>query len=379
MIKNPWIKWPLYFAIWSIIGVGYSLHLFLIKHDSNLENPWIVLWWGMPDIYIWAVLALFILPVARKFPLGPQRIAHSLLIHLASSVVFAATHLLISVGIDMLIYANPIVERMIYFFRVQFLENMIYYWVLFLLYNAWSYYHKYQDRKITASQLETQLAHAQVQALRMQLNPHFLFNTLNAISALVEDEPKAARTMLARLSDLLRHTLDSGKRHRQSLKEELEFIKLYLNIELVRFSDRLNVDYKIAPETQDLLIPNLMLQPLVENAIVHGIANRVKEGQIVIQSSIQDHQLLLHVWDNGPELKRKTDIGIGLSNTQQRLQHLYGNAATLELKRENNGTLATLLLPIDTESTILEKDQHEHEHSHRRRRIVGKKTNPFPA
>lgn len=383
MLQHRWLRWGVYFVVWSMIGVVYSLHLYLVKHDSSIENPWIVLWWGMPDVYIWAVLAIFMLPILRRLPLQPQHLGQNLMIYLVFSGFFAAAHLFISLALDMMLYAEPFAERLYFFFRVQFIENIIYYWMMLFLYNAWQYYHKYQDRKVQASQLETQLANAQVKALKMQLNPHFLFNTLNAISALVEDQPKSARTMLARLSDLLRHTLDSGSRQQQTLKEELEFIRLYLNIESVRFSDRLQVAYDISPQTQEMSIPSLILQPLVENSIVHGIANRAENGKVIIRSLIQDHHLILEVWDNGHDLKsfraNGRATGIGLSNTRQRLKHLYGEAGHIDLKRENDGTLVTLTIPIQTTDLISSHEQQDHESADRRRRVVGQEAHPFPA
>jgi len=185
----------------------------------------------------------------------------------------------------------------------------------------------------------------------MQLHPHFLFNTLNAIAGLVRDrKDKAAVQMIAGLSDLLRHTLENSGKQEVPLREELDFLELYLDIQQMRFSDRLTVRMEVAPETLNARVPNLILQPLVENAIRHGVAARVSAGEVYISARRENGALELKVADDGPGLKRGWRIedagGIGLSNTRERLAQLYGKEHRFEVRnREGGGVEAALLIP----------------------------------
>jgi LytS/YehU family sensor histidine kinase len=199
--------------------------------------------------------------------------------------------------------------------------------------------------------LETQLAQAQLQTLKMQLHPHFLFNTLNAIAGLVRDSRnKAAVNMLAGLSDLLRYTLENAGKQEVPLKEELEFLELYLDIQQMRFSDRLRVELQIEPETLGALVPNLILQPLVENAIRHGVSRRAASGTIGVSAKRDDALLCIRIYDDGPGLKRDKGRGVecvGLSNTRARLRQLYSEDQRFSLtEREGGGVEATLIIPF---------------------------------
>jgi LytS/YehU family sensor histidine kinase len=205
------------------------------------------------------------------------------------------------------------------------------------------YYRKYRERELRASQLETRLAQAQLDALKMQLHPHFLFNTLNSISVLMTEDVTAARRMLTRLSDLLRASLENVGAQEVSLGEELEFLKNYLEIEQTRFQDRLTVRMEIEPGVLEARVPNLILQPLVENAIRHGIAPRAQPGLIEIHAARENGIVQLKVRDNGAGLGSASPetliMGIGLSNTQARLKQLYGGAHNFEIRDARGGGL----------------------------------------
>ncbi|MGH9935785.1 MAG: sensor histidine kinase, partial [Blastocatellia bacterium] len=216
----------------------------------------------------------------------------------------------------------------------------------------------YQERKLQAAQLELKaaqleasLTQAQLDALRMQIHPHFLFNTLNTVSVLMRNDAEAANRVLVRLSELLRLTLDKAGRHQAPLQEELEFLDLYLEIERTRFQDRLSVRTDIDPATLDALAPTLILQPLVENAIRHGIAPYVKQGLIEIRARRQGRQLELQVRDSGPGLsnfrRTATAQGIGLANTRSRLEQLYRGEHQFTLDdATGGGLLVTIRLPF---------------------------------
>ncbi|GHG63053.1 histidine kinase [Comamonas sp. JC664] len=206
-----------------------------------------------------------------------------------------------------------------------------------------------QVRQRRADQLQTQLAEARLQALASQLRPHFLFNALNAVATLVHSDPDAAERMLARLGDLLRHSLDSHGRQEVTLREELEALAPYLDIERTRFGPRLEVDWKLAPEVMDARVPFLALQPLVENAIRHGLAPRAGPGRIEISAEREGDALHLHVRDNGvgpPARGPARGGGVGLTNLRARLATLYGPRAALELKSATpRGAVAELRVP----------------------------------
>jgi LytS/YehU family sensor histidine kinase len=234
----------------------------------------------------------------------------------------------------------------------QFHLDLLIYGAIIGVSYAVSYYFRYREREFRASQLETQLAQAQLQTLKMQLQPHFLFNTLNGIAGLVRDSRnKAAVDMLAGLSDLLRYTLENAGKQEVPLKEELEFLELYLDIQQMRFSDRLKVEMHIEPEVLDAMVPNLILQPLVENAIRHGVSRRAASGTVGVSAKRENGSLLIRIYDDGLGLKRDDGAapvaGVGLSNTRARLAQLYGERQSFSLaEREGGGAEAVLVMPF---------------------------------
>jgi sensor histidine kinase YesM len=238
---------------------------------------------------------------------------------------------------------------------LQFPSTLFTYWAILGVIYAFNYYRKYREHELKASHLETQLAQAQLQALKMQLHPHFLFNTLHAISSLMRKDVEAADSMITRLSDLLRLTLETTGVQEVTLRQELEFLERYLEIEQTRFRDRLTVRMEIEPETLDARVPNLILQPLVENAIRHGIAPRSAPGWIEIRATHDDRMLHLQVRDNGPglppDLEAEMKEGVGLANTRARLEQLYGAAQRFDLNNAaEGGLIVSLTLPFRTET-----------------------------
>lgn len=204
---------------------------------------------------------------------------------------------------------------------------------------AIEFYRRYRDRAVEAAQLEARLMEARLQVLKMQLNPHFLFNTLHSISALMHRDLEAADRMISVLSDLLRLSLETAGKQEIALQQELDFLERYLEIETTRFSDRLTVNLDIEPRALDVLVPNLILQPIVENAIRHGIALRSGPGQVDVSARVLGARLQLEVRDNGPGLKSSPREGIGLSNTRARLAQLYGKDHELEVRNAPLGGL----------------------------------------
>jgi two-component system LytT family sensor kinase len=320
--------------------------------------------WGtllLEQLTVWypvALLAPACLWLAARFRLERERWLPTLAIHLGINLVFHVCLVFISLPLAQLIWREPI-------FSLRFLQNLhqrligrlpidvIIYWMIVGAGYAFEYYRRFREQQLQAArlelratQLESQLAQAQLQALKMQLHPHFLFNTLHAISALMDDDIKGARRMIARLSELLRLTLESVGQQEVALREELEALERYLEIEQIRFQDRLTVRLAVAPETLDASVPNLILQPIVENAIRHGIAPRSSAGRIEIRAERRDGMIELQVIDDGPGLQPddgELKEGIGLANTRARLRQLYGDEHRIEIKDVDEGGLAVKL------------------------------------
>jgi LytS/YehU family sensor histidine kinase len=229
--------------------------------------------------------------------------------------------------------------------------GILLYGMIIIIDYAFEFYHRYQEKALRAAQLETQLAQAQLQALRMQLHPHFLFNTLNAISVLIQKDPELARQTLGQLSELLRLTLDNAGAPFVTLKAELEFLERYLQIERTRFGDRLAVQMNIAEEALPAQIPNLILQPLVENAIRHGVNEQRGPALLQISAPRNNGKLHLEVRDNGRGLVQQPESaereGIGLANTRSRLSRLYGEGYSFALSNAApGGVIASLEIPF---------------------------------
>jgi two-component system LytT family sensor kinase len=287
--------------------------------------------------YSWALLTPAVFHVAKRWPISRAHWARNLLIHVPLSVGFTSVSILISHFLYCPIVHKPIAYLPDYVAALHFtsfLKHLPLYWTTVAVANVLSYFRTLRQKERLAaqlqlerSQLETSLRQAQLDALRMQLNPHFLFNTLQTISVLMMDDTVSANRMLVRLSDLLRSTLRSSVDSVTPLGNEIAFLRAYLEIEQIRFADRLRVEWNVEPEAERAMVPTLLLQPLVENSIRHGIARLSVPGIIRVSANIADDRLGLSVFDTGPGLSEDpgetNGHGIGLSNTRKRLKQLY--------------------------------------------------------
>jgi two-component system LytT family sensor kinase len=222
--------------------------------------------------------------------------------------------------------------------------------------HALFYYRRFRAGELEQASLKTQLAQAQLKALKMQLHPHFLFNTLHSISSLILEDPPKANSMIARLGDFLRLTLEHSNRQLVSLKEETEFVRCYLEIEQVRFGDRLTVNWAVDPAAHSARVPHLILQPVVENAIQHAIAPRAAPGRIEIGARRLDSRLRIEVKDTGPGMTGPVDTlqghGVGLNNVQARLAQLYDGDFSFRMTNNPEGGFSVVLeLPFQVESS----------------------------
>lgn len=237
-------------------------------------------------------------------------------------------------------------------FGSNFLPNMFIYWSVLSISLISSYYEQYQKEKLKTSQLDAQLSNARLQALKMQLHPHFLFNTLHSISALVlKNENRDAVKMINRLSELLRLTLDNIETQIVSLEDEIEFTRRYLEIERIRFHDRLAVEWDIDPQSLEAQVPTLILQPLVENAMRHGVDSHSGASRIQIAARLQNGQVLMEVCDDGTDVKKiagqNDAAGLGLKNIRERLSELYGEDYSFSLsRRADDWTVAQIVIPF---------------------------------
>jgi len=349
-------------GLWTLIGTSFSLSMYFTDLAEGQPITWRrALTWNLLNYYLWMVISPLIIELARKYPFKRNHWLRSISVHVPASAVFSTIHALIYFPLYLLLDPQKdgfygtlsIMLHGTFIFRFHF--GIITYWAILAVISA-------KHERTNSAKLQAQLAEAQLQALRMQLHPHFLFNTLHSISALILDDPVLAKRMISLLGDFLRMTLESSGDQYVAFSVELEFLKRYLAIEQVRFQDRLSIDMKIDPATLKARVPNLILQPLVENAIRHGIAPRLAPGRIDIRARQLNGSLQLQIQDDGLGLQEGTNgsdsKGLGLSNTRARLQQLYGSDYRFELSSANDGgVIVTMEIPFQ-DSNVTQTNAH---------------------
>jgi two-component system LytT family sensor kinase len=307
----------------------------------------------MPVWYAWAAAFPFLQWFVRRVPLGRHRWLPAALLYAALGAAVVAAHREVVELVQRLLppslftMGSPFPRHHFDYYGQTLLNDLPLYGALLGLAYLLEYYGRFRERELAASELGRQLAEAQLQALRMQLNPHFLFNAMNSIAMLVRGQrnPEAVR-MLAGLSDLLRSVLEERPMPEVPLRDELRFLERYLEIERVRCADRLQVRVEVEPELLDASVPNLILQPLVENAIKHGVARRSQATLVRIGAERRNGTVVLSVRDDGPGLEPEPREGVGLRNTRARLARMYGEHQRMELAGgEDGGAVATIELP----------------------------------
>ncbi len=346
--------WLAYWAAWILLGL-YMATMDMAMYPKEGYGQLILL--NILQNLVWGVAGLVILALANRWPL--ERLAWSegptLLIHLVGSVAMTVLGLVVVWGIAIL-FAEPVTRAKIMempwghlrrFFKFYFHVNLVLMWAVLGAFHGWRIHQRLKAQQLEAAQLGARLAQAQNQALRMQLQPHFLFNTLNSISALIHSDPESADLMLSRLADLLRMTLESGADQVVSLRQELAFSQGYLAIERIRFQDRLAVDVDVPAECLEARVPPFLLQPLVENAIKHGVADLARASRIQVRARRDGDTLVLEVEDDGRGFEQGRR-GIGTGATAERLQLLYKERQSFSLVSESGkGTLARIKIPYE--------------------------------
>jgi hypothetical protein len=352
-VSPRWISLLLIFGLWTLIGLSFAGQFFISSSQLGRPVSWQqALHHSLADWYLFALLSIIPVRQARRFGLdGPDwgpRFAIHFMTSIVFSVLFVVLRSLVALGQPGgVMPGTTYVEAFKVLLGKSWHFNLLIYWVILSVAHAVQLYRKFQERVTRTAELEKRLVEARLQALQMQLNPHFHFNTLHAISALMHQDVDAADRMITRLSELLRHALESTDQQEVPLREEIDFLKRYLEIEETRFGDRLKIELNIAPDTAGLLVPNLVLQPLVENAIHHGIEPHARPGRVTITSQRSGDTLALEVRDTGNGTS-STDWkeGVGLTNTRNRLRQLHGTRQTFVLgNAEGGGFQARITLP----------------------------------
>lgn len=354
-MSNPASKWRfkvlIALAFWTLLGVAFASQFYF--SSAQFGNP--VSWnralaYSLADWYVFAALSVPALRLARRFPIERPKRLSSALMHAMAGVIFSFTYMAVRGAIATWQSPNVSFSQSFQFLLLKTWHlNILYYWVIIAVGHAFDYARKFRERELRAAELEKRLTEARLQALQMQLNPHFLFNTLHAISALMHKDVEAADRTLAQLSDLLRRALESTETQEVPLREELDFLSRYAAIEQTRFGERLKIEMNISPETLDALVPNLVLQPLLENAIRHGIEPHARAGRIEVAAQREGDALRLQVRDNGGGLNGKVAEGVGLSNTRARLKQLYSTRQSFELANApSGGADVRVTLPFHT-------------------------------
>ena len=333
-MKRPWANVLRVAGIATLLGLLFAAQLYVIYSQSKREIHWPQIFASaLPFWYLWALLVPAIAALARRAPIDRAHALRAAVVHVPAAALTSALHQALYILLGCVLDRR---DRPCDFFSVfsqnvfsfYFMVGIIVYFAIVLGAQAVDYARRYRASQLRASRLESELSTARLHALRAQLQPHFLFNTLHAISALVSPDPEAADRMIADLSDLLRLALEDVDAVEVTVRRELELVERYLSIERTRFADRLTVDFSIPPETLDARVPSLILQPLVENAVRHGVSRRPAPGWIEIRAAREGGWLCLTVRDGGaepgsPEAEALRE-GVGFRATRARLEYLYG-------------------------------------------------------
>ena len=349
-MKNS-VRFGLIWGVWTIVALFFSTQVYVMYYSEKQPIPW-----GRGFLVqataccLWALATPLVLYLARRFPIDRNNWLRKTALHFVFGLALVSTLLVLHFLIYMPIIgrANLITPFRLFSYLYYNLDRwLLAYWSICLMSHAFNYYNSYRKGELKASQLHTQLVQAQLEALKMQIQPHFLFNTLHSVSALLSRDTDGARKMITHLGDFLRLTLENSGSMEVTLQQELEFLNGYLEIERIRFQDRLTTEIHVDPEVLDVHVPNLILQPIVENAMRHAIGNS-SSGRVEITAVPRNGVVRIEVKDNGPGIvdytvEARRGKGVGLANTQARLVGLYGNAARFELNNDPAGGLIVAL------------------------------------
>src|SRR5262245_26836937 len=358
------ISFPVLLGIATVFGVSSTIQAYWLSRVSGDHKPMglqllllnLVYW------YVPALLAPVIVKLATTYQIRRGKLTVFALVHVTGALAYSVVHTAAMLGMRAALMNRAPVKGWWYAARMEYLTQLDWMFMTYLflvgLAHALEFRRESDRRAVDSAQLEMRLVEAQLQALQRQLHPHFLFNTLNAIAGLMRTDVDAADRMMDRLGDLLRMTLNTSNIQEVPLKEELEVLQKYLDIEQVRLGNRMTVSIDIDPEALDAQLPNFLLQPLVENAVRHGIAPRAEPGQLGISASHRGNRLTIEILNSGdgvpPHRLTLLNQGVGLANTRARLEHRYPNDHRLVFSNADPGFRVTVEIPFTVDRSQAE-------------------------
>ena len=363
--SKRWVKWLLILALWTLIGLAFTFQSYLEMQHKGKPMDWFdslgwqLIWW-----YSWIPLSFLIIYLGKRYPIDlknwPKRL---LLVHIPCSFLFSGLHMALHSSVYWAFYIYPekppsiILEKI----KGEFMEGnfhvgILTYFVILGIQILSNFYSNIREEKLRASQLETELAHTELQTLKVQLQPQFLFNTLRFISSLLRKDVDAADKMIARLGDFLRLTLQGTGAEEVSLRNELEFLQSYLDIEQIRFQDRLTTVMVIEPNALDTPVPHFILQPIVENTFLGNIDSNSDPGEIQIIAKRNNGILQLEIKNGSIYAKQRESED--LMETRRRLRQIYGSKYRFEMSRDVQG-LQTVTLEIPVRTELIDPDKIE--------------------
>lgn len=361
-ISRKWQVIIIFTIFWALLGLSFAyISNSVVNSVKPIMSPVLIFSLNLVKFFLWFAFAPLIFLLVKKFGFEKREtFFRNFFIQIGIGLSFIILHTIIYTPISA--YFDPAVEKNLptmatlfekYLFFGNLYLGILLYTLLFIISQGYLFFDSYLRERIRRSQLQTELADARLQTLKMQLQPHFLFNTLHSISSLNLSNPVKANQMIARLGDFLRMTLDAADEQMVTLNEELDFLRCYLEIEQIRFSDRLTVEYDIPDETLSMEVPHLILQPIVENAVKHGIAPHAGKGKIRISAQKSNDKLLLQIKDDGVKTGKliapngNGSNGKGLKNVRLRLTQLYGENYRLEFQKNGGGMQVDLEMPTE--------------------------------
>ena len=351
----PWrrLYLPALVVLWSVVGLVFATEEYIAAHAFGAPVSWRrTVIYALPAWYLWAAVTPLILAFARRYPIRRGNATYALVFHLTASALLSLAHTAATIGVMRWLdpaLLNGATYQQALRHRIQFASQLdiVTYWVVIGIAHAVAFYRNQTERELQSVRLSASLAEARLQVLRMELNPHFLFNTLNAISGFVYTDPRAADRMIARLGELLRLSL--ATRNEVTLAEELRLLQCYVDIERVRFGDRLTVTTDMDDAALGARVPSLILQPIVENAILHGIQPTGERGTVQVRARVNGNALEISVDDDGAGVGSGGSHGaggLGLANTRARLHASYNGNASLDIvPRTPAGTSVRMSFP----------------------------------
>lgn len=340
----------LIYGAWTVIAVLWATHVYIYSHSIGRMFAFRdVLFEALLDHWTWATFTPFVLYAAKRFPFTQKKLVSSIAIHLAFCTLLCWLHVTIAHFEGLYPHSkDKLWDDLTTRFASNFYSDLWMYWPLVLIWSVIDYQRRYRERDREAAKLETQLTEQRLQSLRNQLQPHFLFNTLNSIASLVHEDVEAADDMIVDLSCMLRYSLQEANAQEISLRHELELLDCYLRIQRHRFGDRLQASVRVPAELLSAAVPSLLLQPLAENAIEHGLKDVAHEGVLDIEAFAQDGTLNIRIEDNGAGIPHGNENRerIGIGNARARLRGLYGDEQSFTVaNRPQGGAVVLIRIP----------------------------------